>query len=104
MPRIDGPLLRKAISLPAHNKSCADDGVVSEMLSVHAEGVLDMLAAAFENRILNAKGWTTACTSGKIKARGSMNTHVTRMWIDGTVTNARNARRRRNTSGWLGTL
>ena len=53
MPRIDGLLLRKAINLFANNESCADDGVVSEMLSVLAEDVLEMLAAAFERRILN---------------------------------------------------
>ena len=53
MPRIDGLLLRTAINLFASNKSCADDGVVSEMLNVLAEDVLETLAAAFERRILN---------------------------------------------------
>ena len=48
MPRIDGALLRKAINMFANNKSCADDGVVSEMLNVLHEDVLDMMAVAFE--------------------------------------------------------
>ncbi len=49
MPRIDGALLRKAINLFANSKSCAEVNVVSEMLNVLDEDVLDMLAAAFEN-------------------------------------------------------
>ncbi len=53
MPRIDGALLMRAINLFANNKSCADDNVVAEMLSVLDEDVLDMLAEAFETRILN---------------------------------------------------
>ena len=53
MPRIDGALLRRAISLFARGKSCADDDVVAEMLTVLDEDVLDMLAEAFVNRILN---------------------------------------------------
>ena len=56
MPRIDGLLLRKAINLFANNKSCADDGVVAEMLSVLSEDVLETLAEAFVTRILNREG------------------------------------------------
>jgi len=56
MPRIDGLLLRKAINLFANNKSCADDGVVAEMLSVLSEDVLETLAEAFINRVLNREG------------------------------------------------
>ena len=58
MPRIDGLLLRNAINLFANNKCCADDGVVSEMLGVFAEDVLETLAAAFDRRILNREEGT----------------------------------------------
>ena len=53
MPRIDGPLLRRAINLFAKGKSCADDHVVAEMLTALDEDVIDMMAEAFEKRILN---------------------------------------------------
>ena len=55
MPRIDGLLLRKAIKLFASHKSSAEDGVVAEMLSVLSEDVLETLAEAFINRILNGE-------------------------------------------------
>ena len=48
MPRIDGALLRKAIHLFKNNKSCAEDNVVSEMLRVLDEDVLDLLADAIQ--------------------------------------------------------
>ncbi len=53
LPRINGSLLKKAINLFKNNKSCADDMVVSEMLSVLDEDVLETLADAFTKRILN---------------------------------------------------
>ena len=53
MPRIDGALLRKAINLFKNNKSCGEDSVVSEMLRVLDEDVLDFLAEAIETRVLN---------------------------------------------------
>jgi hypothetical protein len=53
MPRIDGSLIRKAINLFKNNKSCAEDNVVSEMLRVLDEDVLDLIADAFKIRILN---------------------------------------------------
>jgi hypothetical protein len=43
----------------ADYRCCADDNVVAEMLSVLDEDVLDMLAAAFENMILNCEGDAT---------------------------------------------
>ena len=52
-PRIDGPLLRKAINLFKNNKSCAGDKVVAEMLSVLDEDLLETLAEAFSRRILS---------------------------------------------------
>ena len=48
MPRIGGPLLRRAINLFAKGKSCAEDHVVAEMLTVLDEDVIDMMAEAFE--------------------------------------------------------
>ena len=56
MSRIDRALLRKAIHLLANNKPCAEDSVVSEMLRVLDEDVLDMLAEAIETRVLNREG------------------------------------------------
>ncbi len=56
MSRIDRALLRKAIHLLANNKPCAEDSVVSEMLRVLDEDVLDMLAVAIETRVLNREG------------------------------------------------
>ena len=53
MPRIYGALLRGAINLFKKGKSCAGDDVVAEMLTVLDEDVLDMMAEAFEKRILN---------------------------------------------------
>ena len=53
MPRIDGALLRRAINLSKECKSCAGDDVVAVMLTVLDEDVLDMMAEAFEKRILN---------------------------------------------------
>ena len=53
LPRIDGPLLRKAISLFKNNKSCAADRVVAEMLSALDEDLLETLAEAFSRRTLN---------------------------------------------------
>ncbi len=53
MRRIYGALLRKAINLCANNKSCADDNVVSEMLRVLDEDVLDLLAEAIEIIVLS---------------------------------------------------
>ena len=53
MPRIDGSLIRRAISLFKNNNSCAGDNVVSEMLRVLDEDVLDLIADAFKIRILN---------------------------------------------------
>ena len=48
MPRIDGSLVRRAINLFAKGKSCAEDHVVSEMLTILDEDVIDMMAEAFE--------------------------------------------------------
>ena len=53
LPRTNGSLLKKAINLFKNNKSCADDMVVSEMLSVLDEDVLEILAEAFTKRNLN---------------------------------------------------
>ena len=53
LPRIDGPLLRKAISLFKDSKRCAADRVAAEMLSVLDEDLLETLAEAFSRRILN---------------------------------------------------
>ena len=53
MPRIDGPLLRKAIILFANSKSCAGDHVVAKMLNVLDEDVLASMAETFEQRIRN---------------------------------------------------
>ena len=50
MPRVDGPLLRRAINLFAKGKSCADDHVVAEMLTALDEDVIDMMAEAFEKK------------------------------------------------------
>ena len=55
LPTIDGSLLRKAINLFKNNKSCAEDKIVSEMLNVLDEDVLDILAEAFLKRILNTE-------------------------------------------------
>ena len=66
LPTIDGSLLRKAINLFKNNKSCAEDKIVSEMLNVLDEDVLDTLAEAFVKRILN----TEAGPIQKKKARG----------------------------------
>ena len=55
LPTIDGSLLRKAINLFANNKSCANDTIVSEMLNVLDEDVLELLAEAFIKRILNTE-------------------------------------------------
>ena len=55
-PRIDGALLKKAINLFRNSKSCASDQIVSEMLSVLDEDILDTLAEAFIKRILNVVG------------------------------------------------
>ena len=48
--------MRKAISLFANKRSCADDQVVSEMLNVLDEDVLDSLAEAVIKRILINQG------------------------------------------------
>ena len=53
LPRIDGPLLRKAISLFKNNKSCAGDKVVAEMLGALDEDILETLAEAFTRRVLS---------------------------------------------------
>ncbi len=53
LPRIDGPLLRKAINLFKNNKSCAEDKVVAEMLSALDEDLLETIAEAFTRRIIN---------------------------------------------------
>ncbi len=53
MPRIDGSLIRRAINLFNNNKSCAEDNVVSVMLRVLDEDVLDLIADAIKIRILN---------------------------------------------------
>ncbi len=50
MPRVDGPLLRRAINLFAKGKSCADDHIVAEMLTALDEDVIDMMAEAFEKK------------------------------------------------------
>ena len=55
LPTIDGSLLRKAINSFASNKSCAKDTIVSEMLNVLDEDVLELLAEAFTKRILNTE-------------------------------------------------
>ena len=55
LPRIDGPLLRKAINIFRNNKSCAANKVVAEMLSVLDEDLLETLAEAFSRRILNSE-------------------------------------------------
>ena len=49
LPTIDDSLLRKSIKLFANNKSCANDTIVSEMLNVLDEDVLELLAEAFIN-------------------------------------------------------
>ena len=55
LPRIDGSLLKKAINLFKNNKSCADDLVVAEMLSVLDEDILETLAESFIKRLLNTE-------------------------------------------------
>ncbi len=45
--------MRKALSLFATNKSCAGDTVISVMLRVIDEDVLDLLAEAIEARVFN---------------------------------------------------
>ncbi len=56
LPRIDGPLLNKATHNFKCSKSCANDSIVAEMLSVLDEDILESLAEAFTKRGLNAEG------------------------------------------------
>ena len=69
MPRIDGPLIKKAFSLFKNNKSCAEDNVVSEMLRVLDEDVLDLLADAIKLRILNREADVEEATTGARNSR-----------------------------------
>ena len=95
MPRIDGLLLRKAINLFANNKSCAEDGVVAEMLSVLSEDVLETLAEAFINRILNREGKAPEDLVKKTtRARDSSSTLRRTPRIDLMVINTSIVRRR----------
>mgnify|MGYP006914654879 CR=1 FL=1 len=64
MPRIGGANLREAIYLFANNKSCAGDNVVSEMLRVLDEDVLDSMAESIETRILSREGETDGANEG----------------------------------------
>ncbi len=55
LPRLDGPLLTNAIRLSKGSKSCASDNVVAAMLSVMGEDIMESLADAFINGILNVE-------------------------------------------------
>ncbi len=105
LPTIDGSLLRNAINLFANNKGCAADAIVSEMLSVLDEDVLETLAEAFINRILNTESefiWkkprrATPTSSG---------INMTRALTDSTITSQRGrgswpkTRMMTNVGGW----
>jgi hypothetical protein len=52
-PRIDGAVLENVSNPFKNNRSCADDSVVAEMLSVLDEDAMDTLAEVFVARILS---------------------------------------------------
>ena len=81
MPRVDGPLLRRAINLFAKGKSCADDHIVAEMLTALDEDVIDMMAEAFEKKGSSIKKHPTTAFSSKNAADpGLWNTRRMRAW------------------------
>ena len=91
MLRIDGALLRRAINLFASDPSCADDKVVSDMLNVLDEDVLDMLAAVSENKILSREAvGNSEFIRSKAVARGLSGTRAMRKWIDWTASSVKN--------------